>query len=262
MQEARIIGCSYSSPCNNHEFLQSEICSPTLRTILLNGCKWSGLESQLNIHLNNTCECKPSECIWRGCNQILFKSISTNHIDNCEYKLYNCEYCSSRVYKSKLDDHKLVCNKRPVECPNHCGIDTMPFIALDDHKEVCPLELLSCPYGNDCLYDCPIRIYRKDLAEHRQAFKKRALTDDLKDMMYGFGADWPVDNDAISLVEKLTCKYIEDLSSEALAIAQTRGKVDKEFDKECFLLLIHRDRKKVIIILLIIYIHINFYIIV
>ena len=63
-------------------------------------------------------------------------------------------------------------------------------------------------------------------------------------MMYGFGVDWPIDKDALSLVEKLTCQYIENITNEALSIAQSRGTVENEFDKESFLLLIRRDRKK------------------
>jgi len=242
----KIIGCPYSTPYGNREYLDT--CDPNLKKVLSEGCSWSGLEAHLQHHLNSSCECKPSECFWGGCNKVLFKSNASTHIDNCEFKLHNCAYCSGRFVKSKLDHHNLICHKRPVNCPNNCGINQMCFFELNDHKEVCPLELLPCPYGDDCLHDCPINIYRKDLAEHRQMFKKRVLTDDVKDMMYGFGVDWPIDNDALSLVESLTCKYIEDISNEALDIAQTRGTTEKDFDKECFLLLIHRDRKKVIYI--------------
>ena len=240
----RIVGCPYSVPFDNQDYLNS--CDPTVQKLLLAGCSWSGLESQLQNHLNNSCECKPSECFWRGCHKIIFKSFASAHIDTCEFKLHNCAYCSGRFVKNKLDAHNLVCNKRPIACPNNCSINQICFSELNDHKEVCPLELLPCPYGNDCLHDCPITIHRKDLAAHRQKFKKRALTDDVKDMMYGFGVDWPIDSDALSLVENLTCKFIEDISNEALDIAQTRGTIEKDFDKECFLLLIHRDRKKVI----------------
>jgi hypothetical protein len=106
--------------------------------------------------------------------------------------------------KLKLDEHSKVCVKRPIKCPNNCSLETIPFCDLDDHLPDCPLELLSCPNGNDCLHDCPIKIYRKDYEEHKKIFKKRALQDDLTDMMYGFGVDWPIDKDALSLVEKLT----------------------------------------------------------
>ncbi len=68
---------------------------------------------------------------------------------------------------------------------------------------------------------------------------------DIEEMMYGFGfveggADWPPDKDAVELVDILAQQYIQDLTMKAVEIADLRGK----FDKDCFIFLIRKDRRK------------------
>jgi transcription initiation factor TFIID subunit 13 len=63
---------------------------------------------------------------------------------------------------------------------------------------------------------------------------------DIEEMMFGFGDEWPPDTDAVHLVESLVVSYIEDIAVRALEVADLRGKLDKE----CFLFLVRKDRKK------------------
>lgn len=63
---------------------------------------------------------------------------------------------------------------------------------------------------------------------------------DIEDMMFGFGDEWPPDSNAVCLLESLVVSYVEDLAGRALEIADLRGKLDKE----CFMFLVRKDRKK------------------
>ena len=63
---------------------------------------------------------------------------------------------------------------------------------------------------------------------------------DIEEMMFGFGDEWPPDSNAVCLLESFVVSYIEDLAVRALEIAELRGKLDKE----CFMFLVRKDRKK------------------
>jgi transcription initiation factor TFIID subunit 13 len=63
---------------------------------------------------------------------------------------------------------------------------------------------------------------------------------DIEEMMFGFGDEWPPDSNAVRLLESFVVSYIEDLADRALDIAELRGKLDKE----CFMFLVRKDRKK------------------
>ena len=58
--------------------------------------------------------------------------------------------------------------------------------------------------------------------------------------MYGFGDSWPPNHGAVSVVESLVEDYIADLTARAEAVAQLRGKLDKE----CFMFVVRKDRAK------------------
>ena len=59
-------------------------------------------------------------------------------------------------------------------------------------------------------------------------------------MMFGFGDEWPPDGAAVTLVEGLLTSYIEELAERAVEVGELRGKLDKE----CFMFLVRKDRKK------------------
>jgi transcription initiation factor TFIID subunit 13 len=70
--------------------------------------------------------------------------------------------------------------------------------------------------------------------------KKGKLFNDLEEMMYGFGDSWPPNADSVALLEQLVVDYIEDLTVKAQNIAELTGSLDKE----CFMYLIRKDRRK------------------
>ena len=75
--------------------------------------------------------------------------------------------------------------------------------------------------------------------------RKRArgpLSNDIADMLFGFGDSWPPNSQTVNLVEALVTEYIKDLGARALQVADLRP--NGKLDKECFLYLVRKDRSK------------------
>ena len=70
--------------------------------------------------------------------------------------------------------------------------------------------------------------------------RKTAMQNDIEDMMYGFGNQYPANVDSVLLIESLVTKYIENLASRAKEVSELRGKLDKE----CFMYVVRKDRSK------------------
>lgn len=70
--------------------------------------------------------------------------------------------------------------------------------------------------------------------------RKTAMHSDIEEMMYGFGDNWPPNQQSVSLIECMVTKYIEDLAVRAKDVSDLRGKMDKE----CFMYVVRKDRSK------------------
>jgi hypothetical protein len=68
------------------------------------------------------------------------------------------------------------------------------------------------------------------------------LSNDIADMLFGFGDSWPPNTQTVNLVEALVTEYIQDLGARALQVADLRP--DGKLDKECFLYIVRKDRSK------------------
>lgn len=90
------------------------------------------------------------------------------------------------------------------------------------------------------------------------------MNEDIEEMMYGFGDEWPPNSETTALMEALVKEYIEDLANrvlffyflkilsfncfaflyvcvyQALEVAEISGKLDKE----CFQFLFRKDSHK------------------
>lgn len=68
------------------------------------------------------------------------------------------------------------------------------------------------------------------------------LSNDIADMLFGFGDSWPPNVESVNLIEKLATEYIQDLSARALQVAEIRP--SGKLDKECFLYLVRKEKQK------------------
>ena len=66
------------------------------------------------------------------------------------------------------------------------------------------------------------------------------LTKNIEEMMFGFGDEWPCDQQAVELVDHLVQNYIRDLVLRAQKVALHTGKLDKE----CFVYLVRQETMK------------------
>lgn len=69
---------------------------------------------------------------------------------------------------------------------------------------------------------------------------KYGMYEDIEEMMFGFGDDWPPAADTVELVEDLAVKYIKDLCQRAVQVAGYTGKLDKQ----CFMYAVRKDTRK------------------
>ena len=73
-----------------------------------------------------------------------------------------------------------------------------------------------------------------------QRSEKRRVYEDIEDMMYGFGDSWPPHPESVKLMGELISEYIEDITYRAMKVSELTGSLDKE----CFLYVVRKDRKK------------------
>ncbi len=94
----------------------------------------------------------------------------TEHIRSCQFGIASCEHCRGRFMKSKMNDHKEVCELCPVPCTNNCSSRRVPRKDIESHlQNSCPLEKIRCVYHNKakCGRTCNGQIIRKDKETHR-----------------------------------------------------------------------------------------------
>ncbi|XP_065920309.1 TNF receptor-associated factor 3-like [Dysidea avara] len=132
------------------------------------GCKWLGEVNDIQKHLDNNggCEFEEVKCPKR-CEMFIQRQHLADHIEtDCPHRVVECEYCHVRgPHKFVTHEHKEICLKVPVDCPNHCDIENILREDLDEHRKVCSLEMVSCKYMK---LGCGARIARKEEEEHRK----------------------------------------------------------------------------------------------
>lgn len=70
--------------------------------------------------------------------------------------------------------------------------------------------------------------------------KKPGMRGDLEEMMFGFGDQWPPNNQTVAIVEQLVHRYVKSLAYRAMEVADLTGKMDKS----CFMFVVRKDRAK------------------
>ena len=81
---------------------------------------------------------------------------------------------------------------------------------------------------------------RNRSAANSSSSSNNSMYDDIEEMMFGFGDKWPPNEESVNLVESIVTNYIEDLTARAVQVSELRGKLDKE----CFMFVVRKDRRK------------------
>lgn len=125
------------------------------------GCQWRGELRHVEKH-EECCEYMEVTCP-NNCG----KAIQRRHVEEhckttCKFRQDICKYCHMSGTSSFIHgEHLQNCNKIPVECPNHCGVERMAQNKLDDHLELCPLQNVACDYTG-----CNSKLLRKEKEHH------------------------------------------------------------------------------------------------
>ena len=174
-----------SSPCPTCKYerldsfpdkgLQQELCSLTVFcTYRYEGCEWSGELGQLDQHLNLTPSkssvllgCAFIDVICSYCNVPCKRGKLEEHqASECSLRPFTCQFCKTytSTFEGVKDSHELICECRPVECPNSCETSNLQHQHLEEHvSSQCPLSKVLCVLND---VGCKTELYRKDLHSH------------------------------------------------------------------------------------------------
>ena len=136
------------------------------------GCEWRDELSKVEDHVI-TCEMQDVECSQK-CGATMKQSKLENHLKKeCPCRQTNCMYCYvSGTYHVITGEHKSVCLKVPLSCPNECGLIDVMRGEMNEHLKKCPLQKSTCKYHN---IGCKVMLRGEDVDEHDEAYMKEHL---------------------------------------------------------------------------------------
>ncbi|XP_065917136.1 TNF receptor-associated factor 5-like [Dysidea avara] len=117
-----------------------------------------------------------------NCGITLQRQNLMNHVeDKCICRMVDCQYCHIKGEHQYIEgEHKELCPKFPITCPNDCKVGNVPRDGVVEHMKMCPLELIQCEYH---IVGCDETIARKDQKKHNKekveehlSFTKQALS--------------------------------------------------------------------------------------
>ena len=91
-----------------------------------------------------------------NCGQQLTRLAMHDHVsEECERRIVCCEYCDIKVVYKLFDNHRDMCARFPLECPNVCPAGTIPREELQNHLEnVCPNSIIKCSFREfGCMFE-------------------------------------------------------------------------------------------------------------
>lgn len=136
------------------------------------GCEWIGELGELVKHLNekpplderqNGCQYQDVNC--SHCEEPFMRKDVVNHEESCLFRPYVCEYC--HTFQSTCHDvsvnHWPVCPRRPIPCPNQCGLYPEKRHMQHHLDNDCPNAILKCPYS---YAGCTVQLTSAGIEDH------------------------------------------------------------------------------------------------
>ena len=132
-------------------------------------CEWRGELVTLDDHVT-TCEMQDVECSQK-CGATMKRTKLDNHLRNeCPCRQETCMYCHvTGTYHVIMGEHRSVCLKVPLSCPNECGLTDVLRSEMSEHLKKCPLQKTICKYHN---IGCKAMLRNEDEHEHDEACMK------------------------------------------------------------------------------------------
>ncbi len=137
------------------------------------GCEWSGFLGESEQHNEKNCLFASIDCP-NNCGVAIQRRILAEHqINDCSKRPYTCEYCQlTETYLYIQAEHLPVCPKRPVTCPNECGVTSLETSQLEQHMRECSLAMVECELSE---VGCEEKVKRKDLDRHMEEAARRHI---------------------------------------------------------------------------------------
>jgi len=96
-------------------------------------------------------------CCYEDCGKTLKAMDYDRHLEDCDFKPFNCEYCQKIVIKLHLEAHKMNCDEKPEKCRG-CNLD-LKLKDLKAHEDICELIEIRC-------FTCDLAFLRKNQPDH------------------------------------------------------------------------------------------------
>jgi WD40 repeat protein len=109
-----------------------------------NGCGTIIPYSDFMMHICN-CEFGNFKCLAIDCEFIDIKNKVLEHIEDCLFRQFPCEYCEVNYPRKDLNDHKEICGNTPIKC-QFCNIDVIRK-EYKSHVNICDYFEIKC---NEC----------------------------------------------------------------------------------------------------------------
>jgi len=121
-------------------------------------CTWQGKCLEYRDHITKHCPKEIINCPYKGCIIKLKREEMENHMKNCELIEIICDKCKLKIPKSEKDEHKTICLKELILCPQGCKniIERGDF---NLHKQNCSCSIISCPFS---LLGCEDQFQKKE----------------------------------------------------------------------------------------------------
>ena len=136
------------------------------------GCEWCGELCDINNHLGNLDGCQYEEVKCSNeCGKIMQRQHVAKHVENeCSNRKSECPHCQvTGEYQFIEGQHKKVCPKLLVPCPNNCDIGLMLREDLEAHRKECTLEIAQCDYHDvGCKDMVSCKNQKKHIEEKRE----------------------------------------------------------------------------------------------
>ncbi|GAA6081266.1 TNF receptor-associated factor 4b [Tachysurus ichikawai] len=117
------------------------------------GCRWSGQNKQLQVHLSvctyNVVPC-PNRCMLK----LLRRDLPQHLQHDCTKRKLRCDHCADEFTGEAHERHQDMCPEESVYCENKCGARMVRKLLTQHSVSECPKRKLSCKYcSKEFLYD-------------------------------------------------------------------------------------------------------------
>ncbi len=131
------------------------------------GCEFVSSLKDLKDHYENQCEFKLTKCKNTLCFYKTLKIKILEHEEICEFKEFNCEFCSELVRVVKAEEHESTCDGREVLCDANCGQFVKKRHMELHMKNKCENIHFKCSFG---FFGCGYTGKRSEYIDHFESY--------------------------------------------------------------------------------------------